>query len=132
MMEVSMADWINIADRLPAAQDANAEGLVWFLHSNGNARLGMWDWIQPVHPQAKEIWIANGFVAWLPADSDAPLRFVDMPEPLQDALLAYHARPCDFEVAALVRAVLDAYGPATPPSPKEHPPMPHSRDGGQA
>lgn len=47
--------------------------------------------------------------AGVPAVPEA-LRCVDMPKPLQDALVAYHGRPCDAEAAAIVRAVLDAYG----------------------
>lgn len=49
----------------------------------------------------------------------AGLRWLDMPRPLRDALVAYHDRPCDAEAGAVVRAVLAAYGTASPDGEKQ-------------
>lgn len=56
------ADWIDFYSRLPSQRDANSDGMVKLLESNGTSRLGMWNWTH-----SAEYWRANGFTHWKPA-----------------------------------------------------------------
>jgi hypothetical protein len=59
-----MSKWVRFADRLPTRNDANDKGEVELAEDNGSRRLGLWDWIPPMKPDAVQLWYANGFVAW--------------------------------------------------------------------
>jgi len=59
-----MSQWISFRDRLPTHEDANEKGEVELAETNGQRRRGLWDWIPPNHPQAKDLWRVNGFAAW--------------------------------------------------------------------
>lgn len=63
-----MSNWTLFSNRLPTSADARG-GMVLARHRSIvtgeiEERLGMWNWIQPTHPQAKELWEANGFIDW--------------------------------------------------------------------
>lgn len=58
-----MSKWINFNAQLPSENDATA-GFVRACMSDETERITLWDWIPPLHLQAKEIWVANGFVCW--------------------------------------------------------------------
>lgn len=71
-----MSAWTRFSDRLPTPSDARG-GMVLARHRSIvtgaiEERMGLWDWIQPTHPQAKELWEANGFIDWCTPSSANP------------------------------------------------------------
>lgn len=72
-----MSAWTRFSDRLPTPADARG-GMVLSRHRSIvtgaiEERMGLWDWIQPTHPQAKELWEANGFIDWCTPSSATPI-----------------------------------------------------------
>jgi len=51
--------WTKFSERLPCPVDANKDGDVEALETNGRSRPVMWNWTHTA-----ESWRANGFVAW--------------------------------------------------------------------
>lgn len=58
-MNLPDPSWTRFSARLPTHRDANADGDVNALETNGRTRPVMWNWV----PSA-ELWHANGFIAW--------------------------------------------------------------------
>jgi hypothetical protein len=56
--------WTPFREQLPSRDDADAEGHIELCDKQGRRRIGEWDWIPPVHPQAVDLWHTNGFTAW--------------------------------------------------------------------
>jgi hypothetical protein len=80
-----MSKWIPLFDRLPTRNDADEDGMVRMRLNDGTTRMAQWDWIPPSRPQSlsprqhptyspADWWSANGFVAWLPKESEQVLR----------------------------------------------------------
>ncbi len=63
-----MNDWTKFSDRLPTEADAQGGHILIrsrsILTSEVTEKVGLWNWIQPTHPLAKETWAANGCLEW--------------------------------------------------------------------
>lgn len=109
-----MADTKDIALLLAEGETAKAKTLKTWLDVEPaagplEARVVLWrTYFAHMAAAARYLELAKGDAGV--AAAPAPFRFADAPKPLQDALLAYHARPCDAEAGELVRAVLAAHG----------------------
>ena len=63
--------WTEFRKALPIRSDANKNGLVLLKESDGNTRLGLFDWAP-----TKAHWHANGFIAWAKVNDSADLSTV--------------------------------------------------------